>query len=130
MHWYRPKVQPGLTTTTQYSKVNSQFTYCNKLIGHRGIADSSCLCCRCYERIRTPLIRAQFESVETHFISIGLEYLPKTCIHCEIQIVKQQPISRCVQCTNKLLEFKFHSEEFTLEDQRDSEILLIRGRYF
>jgi len=89
MHWYRSKVQPDLTTADHHCKVNSHFIYCNKLIAHRGITDNSCLCCNCYEKIRTLLIKTQFESVESHFLTIGLEYLPKTCINCEIQVVKQ-----------------------------------------
>jgi len=132
MHWYRLKVQPGLSTTNNYCKVDSYFTYCNKLLAHRGIADNSCLCCCCYEKIRIPLIRAQFESVESHFVTIELNYLPKYCINCGIQVVNQQSLRKCNLCINKFLQFKFNSEELalSLDDYKSSEVLLIKGRYY
>lgn len=132
MLWYRSKVQPGLTTTNTYCNVNSHFLYCNQLTAHREIADNSCLCCNCYEKIRTPLIRAQFETIESHFLTIGLNYLPKYCISCETPIVKQQSLKNCIPCNNKLAKFQFDLEELalTVEDCKDSEILLIRGRYY
>lgn len=130
MHWYRSKVQPGPITTNDYYEVNSRFTYCNRLIAHRGIADNSCLCCSCYERIRTPLIQAQFAPVESHFVSIGLNYRSKTCIKCDLKIVEQQPLNKCEQCINRLSQFNFYSEELGLNDQKDPEILLIKGEYY
>lgn len=127
----RPKVQPGLSTTDHHCKVNSYFIYCNKLLAYRGISDNSCLCCKCYAKIKTPLIQNQFELVESHFITIGFEYLLKCCINCDIEIVNQQPLRKCNLCTNKFSQFKFDSEAqaLSLNDYKDLGILLIKGQF-
>jgi len=132
MLWYRPRIQPGLTTTNNYCKDDFHFSNCNHLSSYRGISDSMCLCCECYSKIRTPLIKAQFKKVESHFITIGLDYLMKYCINCETEVVCQRPLRECNLCTNELSRFKFDLEEGArlFEDYKTPIILLIKGRFY
>jgi len=132
MPCYHPRIQSGFATTSNFCKDDFYFTSCNHLVSYRGISDSMCLCCDCYNKIRTSLIRAQFKIVKSHFITIGLDYLMKYCANCENQVVYQRPLKQCNSCINKLSQFKFNLEEKarTFEDYETPIVLLIKGRYY
>jgi len=84
-----------------------------------------CLCRECYKKIRT-LIRAQFKIVESHFVTIGLDYLIKYCVNCKTQVVYQRPLRECNLCINELSRFKFNLEEGarSFEDYKNPFFLL------
>lgn len=133
MCWHLRPVRLGHNIhTPPRVNLNTSFTRCIKIFGYNNKANNSSLCSRCYSKIRTTIIKAQFEPVQTHYLFVGSTLRYIHCSNCYQSMTVTRSLHNCGSCNNEHLELltEIAEEGESLDDYEDPIVIHITGQYY